>query len=176
MSVWYSKADEELVATIKEVMKKHHEDKHIEGVTVDCLLAHTDRIDGTAIKSRGTYALAYIRITSLMERVMGMADALMIIDHASMQLWKENRLRAVIDHELEHIQLIREKKNNQPRRDDHDRPMLGIKQHDYQFGWFEAPVKHYGYDAVEYDQAQQLVNVARWIPQTLPGFDVGGAA
>ena len=176
MSVWYSKADEELVATIREVMKQHHEDKHIEGVSVDCLLAHTDRIGGTAIKSRGTYALACIRITSLIERVMGMADAIMIIDNFSMQSWKDARLRAVIDHELEHIQLIRDKKNNSPRRDDHDRPMLGIKQHDYQFGWFEGPVKHYGYDAVEYDQAAQLVAVAKWIPQTLPGFDASGAA
>lgn len=171
MSIWYQRASKEVAASVRKVMKKYHKPLFENGVTIDVVLAFTDRTEGTAISAgRGRYALACIRILSLKDRAMGRADAEMMIDAASMEGWKAEDLEAVIDHELTHLQIRHSKSTNEPMRDDLDRPCLVIRDHDHEFGWFDAPVRHYGAHAAEYQQALKLLQHASWMQPLLPGF------
>lgn len=166
---WYSIANEEINLTIQEVMKKNHGDLHAEGVTITAMIARSE--EGPAIKVRGCEAAGCIRITKLMERTLGLGDAVMILDGERLDAWSSKRLQAVIDHELRHLVLAKNKKTGQIQRDDEGRPKLRIRPHDFEFGWFARTAELYGEESYEVSQAREIV-AASWVQLLLPGLEI----
>lgn len=62
---------------------------------------------------------------------------------------------ALIDHELYHLELVRDK-TDRLKRDYMGRPQLTIRLHDHQFGWFDAIAKRHGETSQECQQAQRF--------------------
>ncbi len=166
---WYSIANEEVNLTIQEVMKENHGDLHAEGVTITALIARSE--EGPALKVGGREALGCIRVTKLTERTLGLGDALMILDGESMVAWSSKRLQAVIDHELRHLMLAKNKKTGHIQRDDEGRPKLRIRPHDFEFGWFARTAELYGEESYEVSQAREIV-AASWVQLLLPGLEI----
>jgi hypothetical protein len=165
---WYSKADDDLNRTIQSVMSKYHKPLIDAGVSIDCLVARCE--DEHPIKVRGLPALGTIKITGIRDRSLGLGDAIMTIDGEAMPSWNERRLQSLIDHELNHLELVINKKTGEVKRDDLDRPKLKIRLHDHEFGWFDLTARRFGNDSIEVSQAQGLIECARWIQEFLPGL------
>jgi hypothetical protein len=166
---WYGIANEEVNLTIQKVMQENHGDLHAAGVTITALIARSE--EGPAIKVRGSEAAGSIRITKLTERTCGLGDALMILDGESMIAWSSKRLQAVIDHELRHLMLAKNKKTGQIQLDDEGRPKLRIRPHDFEFGWFARTAELYGEESYEVSQAREIV-AAQFVQNFLPGFEI----
>jgi hypothetical protein len=166
---WYSIANEEVNLTIQKVMKENHGDLHNAGVTITALIARSE--EGPALKVGGKEALGCIRVTKLTERTLGLGDALMILDGESMIAWSSKRLQAVIDHELRHLMLAKNKKTGQIQLDDEGRPKLRIRPHDFEFGWFARTAELYGEESYEVSQAREIV-AAQFVQNFLPGFEI----
>jgi len=166
---WYSIANEEVNLTIQKVMKENHGDLHAAGVTITALIARSE--EGPAIKVRGSEAAGSIRITKLAERTLGLGDALMTLDGERMVAWTSKRLQAVIDHELRHLMLAKNKKTGQIQLDDEGRPKLRIRPHDFEFGWFARTAELYGEESYEVSQAREIV-AAQFVQNFLPGFEI----
>lgn len=166
---WFSIANEEINLTIQKVMKENHGDLHAEGVTITAMIARSE--EGPAIKVRGCEAAGCIRITKLMERTLGLGDAVMILDGERLDAWSSKRLQAVIDHELRHLMLAKNKKTGQIQRDDEGRPKLRIRPHDFEFGWFARTAELYGEESYEVSQAREIV-AASWVQLLLPGLEL----
>lgn len=166
---WFSIANEEINLTIQKVMKENHGDLHAEGVTITAMIARSE--EGPAIKVRGCEAAGCIRVTKLMERTLGLGDAVMILDGERLDAWSSKRLQAVIDHELRHLMLAKIKKTGQIQRDDEGRPKLRLRPHDYEFGWFARTAELYGEESYEVSQAREIV-AASWVQLLLPGLEI----
>jgi hypothetical protein len=61
---------------------------------------------------------------------------------------------ALIDHELEHIEVKMDGKR--PKLDCRGRPKIGMRKHDYQFGWFRSIAERHGVASGEVHQARTL--------------------
>ncbi len=166
---WYSIANEEVNLTIQKVMKENHGDLHAAGVTITALIARSE--EGPALKVGGKEALGCIRVTKLTERTLGLGDALMILDGESMMAWSSKRLQAVIDHELRHLMLAKNKRTGEIQLDDEGRPKLRIRPHDFEFGWFARTAELYGEESYEVSQAREIV-AAQFVQNFLPGFEI----
>jgi hypothetical protein len=166
---WYLIANEEVNLTIQKVMKENHGELHNAGVTITALIARSE--EGPALKVGGKEALGCIRVTKLTERTLGLGDALMILDGESMIAWSSKRLQAVIDHELRHLMLAKNKRTGEIQLDDEGRPKLRIRPHDFEFGWFARTAELYGEESYEVSQAREIV-AAQFVQNFLPGFEI----
>jgi hypothetical protein len=150
MSKTYEVVDRETDALIAKVLRTHHEELHREGVTIGGLfVTHEDKhgMPQPAIKNRGYPIAAQIQITSLSDRVRGLADAKLTIDHFFWDKLPEASKLALIDHEVTHLILAMD--DDGPKRDDFGRPMLKIRPHDWELTGFVDVVERHGEAAVE---------------------------
>ena len=180
MPVTFQKADRELCQNVQQVMKTYHAGLHDAEVTVDVLLAYgpVDRageITGPAIKRHGHPCLGQIRVLPLKDRVAGRADAEMVLDGDHVDEWPYEQLLAIIDHELTHLEL-QVNDHGLVKRDDQDRPMLRLREHDHEFGWFDSVAQRHGACAVEVQQATQLLEQDELRQLYLPGMETEPAA
>jgi hypothetical protein len=88
-----------------------------------------------------------------------------------MMAWSSKRLQAVIDHELRHLMLAKNKRTGEIQRDDEGRPKLRIRPHDFEFGWFARTAELYGEESYEVSQAREIV-AAQFVQNFLPGFEI----
>lgn len=172
----YSKADRELHDVVLEAMDRWHSRLVDSDVTVDVLLAYgtrdkNDDIVSPAITDRGVQCRAKIKITSLRDRALGVADAVMLIDGDHIHEWSTPELDALIDHELTHLELATDKDGNL-KRDDLDRPCLVMRLHDWEFGWFDEVARRHGDKSGEIQQARRLIESSGEVYQMyLPGLE-----
>src|SRR5262249_34153393 len=102
-------------------------------VTVDYLFAYGEKdeariITTPAIVVHGSPALACCRIVNHRDRVKGCADAEVTIDADWWLSHDREEQKALLDHELFHIDL-----DPHGRKDHGDRPKLRLRPHDVQF-------------------------------------------
>lgn len=168
----FTKAPKAIMDRIGQIAKEHHqEDMHIGrpneaasiDVTVEAFLVYGPRNKdgeqtGPALTVGGCQAAACIRATRLEERVAGRSDVVIHIDGDRYKEWSPETLNAILDHELEHIKLMRSEKDDTPILDDIGRPKLRMRPHDHDFGWFNNIAKRHGNWAIEVMQASQFVN------------------
>lgn len=156
MPTTYERCNQEFGNLVEEVMDNYHGGLSDAEVTVDVLLAHA-ALDkngdptGRPIKVNGYPAAAKIRITNLRERVLGHADAEMIVDGDILDEWSVEQREALIDHELSHLECAGE-------RDDVGRPKLKIIPHDFMIGGFESVVRRHGEESLEVQQLKRLLD------------------
>jgi hypothetical protein len=127
-----------------------------------------------ALKCHGQQAAMLVRVVPLDRRVLGEGDALIIVDRLS---WNEATLEqrlALLDHELEHIRVLAEYEScagrsyvgwdpkegtitQAPMLDDHGRPRLKIRLHDYDLGGFRSVIERHKQNSLESRQVDFCV-------------------
>lgn len=155
MSTRYDKCGPDVTKLVKQAMKDWHTDLHEQGVTVQCVFAYATDKKGRplpGVKRNGVPGAAKVGITSLQDRARGIPDAKVTIDGFVWDRLDEQERVALIDHELEHLQL----KGGKEPRDDLDRPKLKMKRHDWEVWGFESIVKRHGVKALDFQAAQQF--------------------
>lgn len=141
MPATYAEVDEATRDLVHEVMEAHHEPLCVEGVKLDLVFAYAPVDEetgikvGDALKHRGVRALAIARVVKLKDRAKGMGDGEIEIDGDDWQEYSRAERIALIDHELHHFVLDRDRKD-EVKRDDLGRPRLKIRQHDFDIGGF----------------------------------------
>lgn len=148
MAILYRKAKPDLIALVVEIMTKFHGDLAAEGVSIGCLVAANADGDGPALKHHGYPAIAVVKITPYKQRVQGIEDAVITFDADAFARLSDAERRAVVDHELYHLQLQRDEMDF-PKRDDMDRPKLKARLHDFEIGGFTAIMRRHGIHAIE---------------------------
>jgi hypothetical protein len=132
------------------------------GVTIDFVFAFAEVDDktgepkGDALKYRGQKALGMAQIVKLEDRALGQADAKIKIDGDWWKEADEDERRALLDHELYHFALKKSRRG--PTVDDHGRPLLRIREHDVEFGWFAVVAARHGQSAQERVQAKRMMD------------------
>jgi len=121
-------------------------------VSIDYVFAYSTTEDGCALKNIGLRALGLCRVVPLKDRALGRADAEISLDGDWWEKAPPEERRAVLDHELHHI-LITDGK-----RDDLGRPVLTLRKHDVEFGWFACIAKRHGEHSQERQQAKFIMD------------------
>lgn len=129
-------------------------------VTVDFVFAYAEEDDngnkiGNALSKNGCKALGICRKIPLKDRALGRADAEISIDGDWWEDANSSERRALLDHELHHIAIKIDKRGLV--RDDLGRPVLQLRKHDYEFGWFKAIAARHGIFSLERQQANEMM-------------------
>lgn len=130
------------------------------GVTTDFVFAYGNRDDqgnliGEAIMHHGTKALGLCRKIALKDRALGRADTEITLDGDAWPMMPEPEQRALLDHELHHIAIKIDKRGLV--RDDLGRPVIQMRLHDVEVGWFKIIAARHGLDSQERIQAKQIM-------------------
>jgi hypothetical protein len=157
MSKTYDLAPPHVHATVRAMMEQFHGELAAYEVKVDLLYASTDDPEKPAVTLGGYPCYATVRITTAKERAKGHGDAEILIARDKYEEMSDEVRNALIDHELEHLQL-KKMKGGDVKRDDHGRPVLKMKKHDHQFGWFNDVARRHGDYSIEMQQAKRLMN------------------
>jgi hypothetical protein len=170
MPTTYAKADTLAKECVSRVIAEHYQDFVAAEVTIDVLYAFADpEGDKPAIEKRGHRQLAEVRILSLRDRVKGHADAEITLDGDAWANMPNERREAIVDHELYHIELRRDKEGT-VLTDDHSRPQMKMRNHDREMGWFDIIAKRHGSASGEVQQLKALFdeNGQTYLPYILP--------
>ena len=144
------------------VLRKHESHAPIleRKVRIDFLFAFGDRDEttgglvGPALKHQGVQATGLCRKVNIKDRAKGMGDAEITVDG---DWWNETatpeQQEALLDHELHHIAVS-------DKNDDLGRPVIKLRKHDFQFGWFTIVAQRNGQHAQERIQAKAMMEVA----------------
>ena len=132
-------------------------------VKIDLVFAFSDKDDdgnptNDALKKNGVKALGITRKIPLKDRVLGRGDAEIALDG---DWWKEapkEQQLALLDHELHHLSLKIDKRGLV--RDDIGRPIIVLRKHDYEFGFFNVIAQRHGQHSQERIYAARMVEEA----------------
>src|SRR4051812_12378997 len=109
----YEKCANALHERVNDILEKLHLKRlGIEDVDVGCLWHIADKneagdVTGPPLKLNGYTCQAVIRIESLRHRVQGLPDATITIDQQNWQVLSSDEQDALLDHELEHLDVKR---------------------------------------------------------------------
>jgi hypothetical protein len=150
---------EEMAQSLREQFESHHPLNDAK-VTVDFVFAYGNRNDnglliGDAIMHHGAKALGLCRKIALKDRALGRADAEITLDGDWWPTAPEPEQRALLDHELHHIAIRIDKRGLV--RDDLGRPVIQLRKHDVEVGWFKAIAARHGLNSPERIQARQIM-------------------
>lgn len=116
---------------------------------------------GNAISKNGVKALGLCRIVGLKDRAMGRGDVEILIDYPWWEDASDEERTALLDHELHHAQV--KTKNDVVLRDDLHRPLIKLRKHDVEIGWFDIVALRHSQHSMErlaakklYDESGQL--------------------
>lgn len=135
------------------LIEHHYPEIKEAGVTFDFLFASNE--NGDAITHGGYPAIGLCRIISLKDRAAGRSDAEITLDAKAWEDMTELQRNALLDHELNHV-VVKRDKQNAIAFDDLSRPKLKSRKHDYQFGWFTDIAKRHGEASPEVYQAKLI--------------------
>ncbi len=150
----YRNADAGDIALLAEMQSTHHRDLVEAGVTVGLLAAHAPRDKNTgepkgqALSLHGYPCWATVKINSLRDRVEGKADATVTIDGDRWCELETPEQRAVLDHELTHLEVVHDA-DGAIALDDALRPKLKMRLHDVQLGGFYSIIDRHKMAAIE---------------------------
>lgn len=157
----YNVAPQEAYDLAKAIMLEYEEHQPLitAGVKIDLLFAYgkenKDGTHGDAIKHNGVRALAVAKVIGIKERTLGHGDALITIDGDWWQVNGEPEQKALLDHELYHLELKYDDAGC-PETDDAMRPKLKMRKHDHQFGWFNLIAARHGTHSQERIQMRAM--------------------
>ena len=148
------------------------------GVTTDFVFAYGERDDdgeltGDAITHHGVKALGLCKKVKLEDRALGQADTRIVIDGDWWSTAPEAEQRALLDHELHHIEVKVDKRGLV--LDDLQRPVVNLRKHDVEIGWFKVIAARHGIDSQERIQARQIMadNGQYFWPEVAVGLELG---
>jgi hypothetical protein len=112
---------------------------------------------GDAITKHGIRALGVCRKLGVKDRVMGRADAEILLDGDWWEDASEGQRRALLDHEMHHL-VVCSDQEGQVIRDDLKRPKLKMRKHDVEVGWFALVAGRHGSNSLEIEQAKAVMD------------------
>lgn len=128
--------------------------------------ASTDEVGtklGDAIRHHSCRALGLCRRLGLKDRVMGRGDCEILLDADWWETASGEQARALLDHELTHIEVMTDK-HGRILWDDIKRPKLRLRPHDFEFGWFISVAERHRAAAQECIQARTMLDAAgQWL-------------
>lgn len=155
----YSKCGDDVAAIVTGLIKKHRPDLKKADLAIDLLFVTHDG-EGPALKLHGYPCVAVVRIVGVKDRSCGRGDAEIVIDHEQWLTSSPETQKAILHHELHHLLLALDT-HKQPRADGAGRPVLKIRKHDHQLGWFMEVAQIYGRASIEVQQAERLLDQGR---------------
>jgi hypothetical protein len=160
----YQKAPAEVREMAEHILEEFASYKPIleAKVKIDFLFAYAEVSEdgeskGYALTKHGIRALGITRKLGLKDRAMGRGDAEVCIDG---DWWKDAtqaRQRALLDHELHHLE-VKTDEEGVVLRDDLKRPKLKLRKHDVEVGWFAIVAGRHGGASLEIEQAKALMD------------------
>lgn len=156
----YRQAPDDVISCCHQILKRTYPELHKADVTIELLFAHAPRNEqdepqGPALKLHGWPAAATVKVNSLKDRVAGCKDVRILIDGDRWPDWEEARKKAILDHELYHLEL-RKDEEGAILLDDAFRPKLRLKPHDFEVKGFDAIIDRHGHAALEAEAAIDL--------------------
>ncbi len=157
----YQKCDASVSKMAAELLKEY--ETHVitlnGKVAIDFVFAYGDRdesglIISPALKLHGNRALGICRKIGLKDRALGRGDAEIALDGDWWATALEEEQRALLDHELHHIAVKVDKRGIVT--DDLGRPVIGMRMHDVQVGFFDVIAERHGKHSQERIQARQI--------------------
>jgi len=156
-------ADQSVHDLAKEIIERFHpdlkpkKDNPESGIRLCIFMAsNSDKeSDEPAVKLNGYPCYAIIGIIPYKQRVDKRADAEITIDEEAWKDMTETRQRALLDHEITHLEVVRDK-NGFLKTDDAGRPKLKMRLHDWQLGGFRVICQRYPEDALEMIEATKF--------------------
>lgn len=126
------------------------------GVRIDLMFAFGDRdendnVIAPALKHQGYPALGIARKLALKDRAKGLGDAEICLDYDWWKNADEEQKAALLDHELHHIAVVDGKK------DAIGRPVIKMRKHDVQVGWFATIAHRHAQHSQERIQAASIM-------------------
>jgi hypothetical protein len=165
----FSRAKSDVEDLVEHVMRQHHGPLSDHEVTVGVLMAedpdakrdHDDRMRPIPVlKHQGYAAAAVVKITSYRDRVQGLPDAVITIDKGLWGFLKDEEQAALIDHELQHLELQLDDEGH-AKSDAQGRPKLKLRLHDVQIGVFDVVIKRHGNAALDTQVVRRVVEAYR---------------
>lgn len=154
MPATYCKCDDEVQAIVDRMLKANHL-KRIglsdEDLTVGCIFYIPGEKD-PGLRLHGYRCGAIIKANSAKHRAQGLPDAEITIDHETWHNMEPAERDALIDHELEHLDVKRTK--GAIKRDGSGRPVIKLRLHDWELGGFRVIAERHGKNAPEVRMAQ----------------------
>ena len=161
----YSKCGREVLDLASDILTEYPDYKPLldAHVQIDYLFAYPpydehDQPIGPAIRHHGRTVRGLARVVGLKDRAAGRGDAEILLDG---HYWEHDtttpQKKALLDHELHYLVLARDKFDI-AKRDDLHRPMLTLRPHDAEFGWFALIAERHGVESLERIQAAKLVD------------------
>ena len=156
----YQKAEPDVVEQMQAMLDAHHPGLRDAMVRVDVVMAFARKDEqgqpmGPALKKGGVVLAGYAKILGLKDRVMGRGDGEIVVDGDRWPTWSRPQQNALLDHELNHFEL-REDAKGACVRDEAGRPLLRIRPHDWDFGWFNVIAERHGDASFERQQAERV--------------------
>lgn len=139
---------------LADVMARFHGPLERFGVTVGLLAAWPNEGEGNTLKLHGYPCAAVVKVTPYRQRVQGIEDAVITLDGPTWNTLSEPERTALLDHELQHLEVSLDNEGN-PRSDDHGRPKLKVRLHDWQLGGFDAIAARHKAAALEVQAFRQ---------------------
>jgi Putative phage metallopeptidase len=153
----------EVYGMIAEITEAHHPVIHqlAPALNLGVLMVTVDDTEKeTALKRSGWPCAALIKIVNQRDRAAGGPDVLLQIDGDGWLNLDDDEKRALLDHELLHIEFPGVIKSPEgqyvPIQDNLSRPIVKLRQHDFQLGGFFAIVERHGDAAIEKQSVNKI--------------------
>ncbi len=168
MPTTYRRCDQSVSDLASELLVKYDSHKPLveSRARIDFVFACADLDEdghpmADALKKNGIKALGITRKLGGKDRALGRGDAEIALDHYWWtQQASEEQQRALLDHELHHIAVVLQKETGRARLDDMGRPVVRLRKHDFEFGWFSVIAARHGEHSIERIQAREIVEIA----------------
>jgi len=140
----------------KELVQLYHTDLDSAAVKVDIVMAfHDPEGDSFALEKDGHRCLGIASNITLKNRVKGMGDCEILLDGDAWDGLPDKQKAALLDHELEHFEVKRDKVGNF-MFDDLTRPLIKLRPHDRQVGFFDNVARRHRSDSMEVEQLRKM--------------------
>lgn len=157
MSKIYSAAPSGVAERVAHLVKLFHSDLHDAGLKFDLIsVADDDPECDAPLKLHGYPCAAVVKAVDVKGRAMGRGDVEIVIDEARYIALPDAQKDALLDHEIEHIELQINPKKKRVKLDCNGRPMVKMRLHDVNFGWFTSIAERHGAASMECKQASDL--------------------
>lgn len=156
---------------LSQMMLQYHQKLSELEVRVAIIMTKAGRktdgsLESPAVTKGGVSCAGVTRLTTTKERVLVNYDAVIEIDEDIWEGLTSLQQRALIDHELEHIQVVY--KDGFPDSYDDGRPKLKLIVDDWTLTGFRAIVARHGESALEYNS---VFTVAETISKDVPSTE-----
>lgn len=153
----YSPAPSGVAERVAHLVKVFHRDLQDAGLKFDLLsLADDDPDVDAPLKLHGYPCAAVIRAVDVKGRAMGRGDVEIVLDESRYIAMPDAQKDALLDHQIEHIELQIHPKKKRVLLDCCGRPKVKMRLHDIQLGHFISIAERHGAASLEVQQCTRL--------------------